>query len=1182
MKKLIPALLLLIVLHACRQKEQLFTNIDAADSGIQFANTIQESQSLSVLNYEYIFNGGGVGIGDFNNDSLPDIYFTGNMVDNALYLNRGDFRFEDVTKQSGAAGNAKWSKGVAIVDINNDGWQDIYVCAAVASDSMQRRNLLYINNGVAKGQIHPTFTESAAIYGLDDDGNGHMAAFFDYDRDGDLDVYLLQNDLDGTYPNEFRPIRKDGSWPNTDKLLQNNFDTTRGHAFFTDVSKQAGILTEGHGLGLAINDINRDGWPDIYVSNDYIGNNILYINNGDGTFTDRCTEYLKHSSRNAMGNDIADINNDGLPDIVETDMAAADNYRKKMMMNDISYQTGQNADRFGYMEQYPRNMLHLNQGMITDPEKNDTAHPAFSEIAYLSGVAHTDWSWAPLLVDADNDGYRDLFISNGLPRDMTDLDFMAYRRNAVATTPLNQVLEQLPEVKVSNYAFSNRGNLQFENQTTAWGWEQPTFSAGMAYADFDRDGDLDMVINNTNMPASLLRNNSRQQLPQNNFLQIRLTAANQALSFGASVNLYYGNTTQSYAFTPYRGYMSAMEPVAHFGLDTVAKIDSLVVVWTDGKMKTIYGVAANSMLTIAHSDSDMQHSMPMQRDSTQWFTAIGKQAGIKFASREADFIDFNIQKLLPHKLTQYGPSVAVGDLNGDGLDDVIFGGGSPLFASIYLQKTDGGFSSAKPLAESKEIKYQDDAGLSLFDADGDGDLDLFVASGGGENPPQTKAYMDHFYENDGRGNFTELDLPICQNRATKGAARAADFDKDGDLDLLVAGRYLPGSYPIAVSSFLYRNDSKDGQIIFTDITSRAAKAMQLVGMVADAIWSDVDMDGFPEIILATEWGPVITLKNDKGNFLRIENGVENEKGLWNSLSAGDIDNDGDVDFIAGNLGINSFLKASSKKPLSIYAADFDGNGSHDAIITHWLQDTIGGQWKEVPLASRDDLLKEMTVMKERFTNYSSYARADIGSLLSKEQLAMAKVLHVTNLQSGWFENVGDMRLVFHPFPLAAQAAPVYGSLVADVDADGVNDILLVGNEHNMSPLLGRIDALNGLVLKGMPGGIFTPILASQSGFYVPGNAKSLASLSVAGKRHLLAGVNMGYARMFAFTKNALAMPWQKNDAYAIVTLPDGSKQLHQWYSSGFLSQSGNALWIPKGVSSIEMINVAGQKRTMMP
>lgn len=1169
----------IILLQACTQST-LFREISPEKSGIDFSNTISESAELSVLNYEYIYNGGGVGVGDFNNDSLTDIYFTGNMVSNALYINQGDLKFQNITKEAGVDGQGKWNKGVSIIDINNDGWMDIYVCSAVYSDSNARKNILYVNQGINEQTGLPFFKDEAAAYGLDHPSNTHMAAFFDYDNDGDLDVYLLLNDLDGTYPNEFRPIRKDGSWPNTDKLLENHFDSSMHHPVFTDVSTRAGILIEGHGLGVSIADINQDGWKDIYVSNDYLSNNILYINNKNGTFTDQCAAYFKHTSKNAMGNDIADINNDGLPDVIEMDMMPADQYRQKLMHSDISYQNFQNSERFGYMYQYPRNTLQLNRGKYVK-ENTSEEIPSFSEIAHLSGIAQTDWSWAPLLIDADNDGYRDLMISNGLPRDMSDMDFMAYRRNAYASTPLEEVLKQIPAVKISNYIFKNNGDLTFSDKTKDWGWQTPTFSAGMAYADFDRDGDVDVVINNTNMNASLLENTLNEQKDKQHFINVQLIGSNQNIhGLGATIHIYAQGKHQLYEQSPYRGYLSSVEPIAHFGIGNATTIDSIQIIWPNQTTQLVQNIEADKTITLNIKDAK-EISPANEKKVNQLFSEITIASGMDKNFNEIDFIDFDIQKLIPHKLTKYGPSIAVGDINNDGLDDFIAGGSSPFYASIFIQQQNGKFNRTK-LTDSNIPQLQDDAGMLLFDADGDKDLDLYIASGGAENEPQSKAYTDHFYINDGRGKFKEEILEIANNRTAKSCIAACDYDNDGDLDMFVGGRVVPGSYPSPTSSFIYQNESKNGKVSFKDVTKNVAPELFQLGMATSAVWSDADNDGKKDLVISLEWGAISFFKNEGNQLRKIKTNISENTGWWNSVVASDVDNDGDMDYIAGNYGYNGYIQPSKTYPINAYGRDFDNNGSFDAVFSSFRKSSVNGSLKEFPIAGRDEFIRQMTIMKEKFTNYSAYANSEMQTIFSEEAIKNALKLSVNIFHTSWIENKGNFQFEIHALPTEAQFAPVYGIVARDFNEDGNIDIALNGNEYNMSPSLGRYDGFKGLILKGNGKGSFIPMAIQESGFHVDGNGKALGELIVNKMYALIASQNEGSMKLFSISKKVEKYAYvSPDDSHAFLHLKNGEKRKMEFsLGQGFLTQSTSKIIFNNSINFIEIIDRKGNHRNI--
>ena len=809
---------LMLLLLSCNKKQPLFRAISSEHSGIHFNNQIVENDSLNPIDVTNIYNGGGVGIGDFNNDGLQDVYFTGNQVGNKLYLNKGNFQFNDVTDKAGVGGGGRWCRGVSVVDINNDGWQDMYVSASLMADPKKRQNLLYINQGTTKGGV-PTFKEMAAAYGLADTTHSTMAAFFDYDNDGDLDMYLLVNEIvKGVNASTFRPIIKDGSFPSTGRLYRNDWNAALKHPVFTNVTKEAGVTIEGYGHGVSIADFNRDGWKDIFVSNDFITNDLLYINNHDGTFTDKAASYFKHTSANGMGQDVIDLNNDGLSDVVEVDMSPEDNYRKKMMLGANSYQVYQNNDHFGYQYQYVRNTLQVNEGPRVNGH-DSVGDPIFSDVGFFSGIAETDWSWTPLVQDFDNNGLRDIIISNGFPRDVTDHDFIAFRNQSYSVAGKAYTLAQIPQVKLHNYAFQNRGNLTFDDVSATWGFEKVSFSNGAAYADLDNDGDMDVVINNIDDEAFVYQNttmdakNTRQR-----YLTVKLEGDSlNRNGFGAWIEVYYNGAQQAYEQTPYRGYLSSVDVNPHFGLDTTATIDSLIVKWPNGKKQTLQQVATNRTITLSIKDATEPYnwSQPGIAPNTL-FTDVTNALNLQYKDSAKDFIDFNIQKLLPHKFSEYGPALAVGDVDGNGLDDLVVGGAIGVSPNLFLQQATGSFFK-KPIlpAASKESKPWRDMGIVLLDADGDKDLDAIIVSGGYEAAPNTTAYQDKLYVNDGKGNFKIDTTALPQNLTSKSCVRAADYDHDGDLDLFIAGRVMPWNYPKPVSSFIYRNDSKNGQIRFT-------------------------------------------------------------------------------------------------------------------------------------------------------------------------------------------------------------------------------------------------------------------------------------------------------------------------------------------------------------------------------
>ncbi len=1118
----LPAVLVLSVLLFSCSENKLFERISSSHSGITFNNRIIETDSINILDKSNVYNGGGVGIGDFNNDGLQDIYFTGNSVSNKLYINKGDLKFEDITSNAGVDGVGRWSRGVAVVDINGDGLLDLYVCGSIHDDPNLRKNLLYINQGI-KNNI-PVFKDMAQEYGLDDTTHSTMASFFDYDNDGDLDVFIAVNHIiDTDFPNRFRPRNLHGEHPSTGRLYRNDFDSSLKHARFSDVSAMAGTTIEGYSHAVSITDINMDGWKDIYITNDYLSNNILYINNKNGTFTDRITSYLKHTSANAMGCDINDINNDGYNDIIELDMNPEDNYRKKMMLNANSYQTYQNSDYFNYQYQYVRNTLQLNQGPTG--RTGDSVDYVFSDIAFYAGVAETDWSWTPMVADFDNDGYRDIVITNGFPKDVTDHDFISFRDEAFSIASKQMLLEQIPEVKISNYAYKNNGALKFEDQTKNWGLDIPSFSNGAAYADLDNDGDLDMVVNNINDEAFLFKNNLADKKEKPSFINVKLKGeAENPSGIGSWITVFADGKKIVYEQNPYRGYLSSVQGDAHFGLGNISKIDSLVVVWPDNKKQVINTPSLNSIVTVEQAKANSLYDWNPVANPNRLLNDITDSAGITYIHKENDFVDFNIQKLLPHKFSESGPALASGDINGDGLTDMVVGGAKGFSAMIFLQQQGGKFLQKELLDQKLALlKQSEDAGIALLDADGDKDLDLYIASGTYENQSESPAQQDNLYINDGKGNFTLSENALPKNYTSKSCVRASDFDHDGDLDLFVGGRVKPGEYPKPVSSFIFRNDGSNGVPKFTDVTKTVASGLENIGLITEAIWTDIDKDGWDDLVLAGEWMPVRIMKNEKGKIVDIteKSGISKELGWWTSLAAGDFDNDGDVDLVAGNLGQNSFYRASHKEPVKIYAKDFDKNQSFDAVPSLFLP--ASGQdktRKEFPAQTRDDMVKQMISFRAKFQKYDQYANAGFDKLFTAEELKDALVLEANNFQHSFIRNNGNGTFEMIALPSTVQFSCITGLTVADVNSDGNLDIVGTGNDYGTEVSVGRYDACNGYVMLGDGKGGFRNLSILESGLFIPGNAKAIIQFTNGnGQTLFAASQNRGRLKLFSLNNS---------------------------------------------------------------
>ena len=1179
--------LILSTLFACHQRHTLFEKISSTHSGIVFNNEIVENDTINPLDVVNIYNGGGVGIGDFNNDGLPDIYFGGNMVASRLYLNKGHFTFEDITDEAGVAGLGRWARGISVIDINNDGLMDIYVCNTIYKDSLRKRNILYVNQGIDKNGI-PHFKDMAAEYGLDIHVQSTMASFFDYDNDGDLDMYLTVNEaFNGDNPSTFLQRNTRSTAASIGRLYRNDWDSSLQHPVFHDVSKEAGMTYEGYGHAASICDINNDGWKDIYVSDDFLSSNILYINNHDGTFTNRVKDYFKHTSYNSMGQDVVDMNNDGLPDVVELDMNPEDNYRKKMMLASESFLTYQNFDGYGYEYQYVRNTLQLNQGPRVG-ENDSIGIPAFSEIGFMSGISQTDWSWSPLVTDFNNDGYRDLVITNGFPRDVSDHDFMAYRENNKALTSKKTLLNQIPKVKLHNYAFRNQGGLTFYDVSSEWGLEQPTFSTAIAYADFDNDGAMDMVINNTNDEALLYRNTSRDtDTATTHFLQIKFLGEKRNINgLGATVSIYYDHGKQQvYENNPYRGYLSSMQGLVHFGLNSISIVDSVVIKWNNGKQQIIENVKANQVLTVDIKNAKIPYTLFKPAIATDAiFKAVTRDAGISYRHHDYDFIDFDIQHLLPHKLSEYAPALASGDLNGDGLDDIVIGGNAVYPTHILFQQADGKFLQKDSIPGIKShSKVSKDEGILIFDANGDGKPDIYITSGGYELSPANIGYQDRLYINNGKGNFTMDTSALPVNHISKFCVRTMDYNNDGKPDLFISGRMDPWNYPKPVSSFIFRNDSENGHVKFTDVTGEVAPELKNIGMICDALFTDFDGDGQTDLIVVGEWMPVTFFRNINGKFKNVtaSSGISQQTGWWNSIAAGDFRHTGRMDYIVGNTGSNSLYQPTTQWPIYITAKDFDSNGKYVGIPSLFLPDKNGIK-KEFPAQGRDDITRQLSSMKKRFANYKSYANATMDEVLTPEQRKGALRLTATTLQSCFLRNDGDGKFTMIPLPAEAQFSPINGMVLDDFDGDGNLDVLINGNDYATAIGIGRYDAFNGLLLKGDGAGGFVPLSMLQSGVTIPGDGKALVKLTDGKDKYLIAASqNRGNLILFEMNKKQRIVRVNPGDRFAMMTFANGKIQKQELnQGSSFLSQSASFLTVGKNVTAISITDIHGLVRSV--
>ena len=1097
MKHFVLLYCIVILVCACSTKDDtLFEELPASETGIDFVNRSLDKKEFNIFNYRNFYNGGGVAIGDVNNDGLSDLFVTSNFEDNKLYLNKGGMHFEDITVKSGIVGKKFWSTGVTFADINGDGLMDIYVCNSGSRDA--RGNQLYINQGITGGI--PLYKEMANEVGLADGGLSTHAAFFDYDRDGDLDMYLLNNSFTPIDKLGYTNLRKVRDNLGGDKLFRN--DSPDGKSIkFTDVSEKAGIYGSliGFGLGITIGDVNNDNWPDIYISNDFYERDYLYINQHDGTFKEDLENQMPHISLSSMGADIADINDDGNLDIFVTDMLPGDDRRLKTTSIFEGYNLVDLKLKRGFWHQYMRNNLQLNNGDGT-----------FSEVGQLAGVHATDWSWGALIFDMDNDGQKDIFVANGIAKDLTDQDFVDFLgdRNTMQQMLNGKVFDykeftdKISSVPIPNYAYKNEGDLKFSNQAKSWGLEGPGFSNGSAYGDLDNDGDLDLVVNNVNAPLSVYKNKTNEKL-KNHYLTVHLKGTGRNLNgIGAKVTVFQQGKIKVLQQMPNRGFQSSSDHQMVFGLGQNGKIDSLQIIWPDDHMQVLKSVTSDQVVTLDYKKANGKFVVvpsvvkPLFSDVTSRTLA--------YTHQESLFNDWDRDVLLKQKLSTQGPAMAVGDVNGDGLDDVYLGGGAGQKKKLFVQLVSGQFKESVQ-ADFNFDQTTENTDAIFFDADGDKDLDLFVVTGSNEFEINAPELHDLLYLNDGKGNFKrDLRFPTIFENGS--CVTAADMDHDGDLDLFVGSRMLSTKYGMSPSSNLYINDGTGG---FKNYSKRFMPEIGELGMVTDAEWTDVNRDGYADLVIAQDWGGIVVFKNERGRKLVKQEMVPGSEGLWGCLQPADIDGDGDMDFIAGNFGLNSKIKASVEFPATLAVNDFDKNGTIEQIISCVTED--GNTY---PMVLKRELQRAIPAIKQKFIKYIDYANKSVEELFSDDQRDGMILRQITTTESAFLINDGKGNFSLQALPYQAQFSPIRGIEVNDFDHDGKIDILLAGNFFDSLPEWGRFDANYGLLLQGLGKGKFAVKSSQHTGFKTMGQVRKMSLVKGKGRNLVILAKNNDQAQVF--------------------------------------------------------------------